>query len=455
MVEWANDHSTLTEAQLNYARRHCFNDVILSSRHSCLCTHCKGTWSTRDEVSGTITCPSCGKKLNVIEHKIKIDFSAYYSVFTTVNNMQVCSWYLVMRDVSKDIDYCSAIHVGTEFLTERGKRYSVELPRFTMCWEKDKWCYDKPKELRKRSVFQRYIVSNADYYVKVLPILKRNGFKCRMLEGRTFDAMQELLVNNEYESWAKCGHYAVMRDWLIRVSYDYHGKRMHSGMSDTERNLIKMANRKHIRFDKKEKWADYKDFYKDLEYMGKDVHNPSVLFPSDFQKAHAELSAKADARRLRERERENARIEHERMERQVKFDERKQRWIANYSARFSDMFLTNGDFSIRPLISMADFDAEAERMHHCIRTYYGKVNTLLVTIEYCGMKCETAEISLSNKGDIIQCRGVCNKPSAYHNDIVAMLESYMNEFLKRATMELKPQNNLPVLAKHYQPFKIA
>jgi hypothetical protein len=451
MVEWSKGHSALTKAQTKYAHKHCFGDVILTSHMGCLCTRCKTTWHTHEELKGKATCPSCRKKLTVVEHKAKISMAAYFTVFTTVNNMQAVKWYLVSRDVDKNQDSVSAIHVGTEFLTQDGKRWSVELPRFTMCWQKDKWRWDAPQELRRLSVFKRYFTASASYYVNVLPILKRNGYKCsREYENYDTDVMEQLLSNPNFESWVKVGHVGVVKDWLSQIYYDYGGRLHKPSFSDAQLTMIKLANRKHILFDTKEKWADYKDYLKDLEYMGKDIHNPSILFPQDFQKAHRELSNKADERRHREQERQQARFRREQMVREAKENEQKQIWLSNYAKRFTDMLLTDGEFTVKPLISIDDFDAEAAKMHHCIATYYGKKDTLLLSIERDGIKCETAEINLCGRGCIVQCRGVCNQPSDYHDDIVEMLERFMGEFIRRYTMELKPQTNLPVLAKHYK-----
>lgn len=454
MVEWSNGHSAITERQKRYAEQHCFGDVILSSRGVCYCTHCKTSW--KSSANGKAVCPHCGKQLDVVEHKRKYTMVAYFMVFTTVNKMQVAKWYQVRRfvkfgDLADTYDFR---HVGTEFLTDKGRRYSVELPRCPMCWERDRWSFYGDQELRKYNVFSRYLYAQATYYERIMPIFKRNGFKTdRQFEGEEMNIMQQLLCNPSFESWLKIGHWGVVLDWLRLANvYEYscHHSQTKPKFSEAQRTAIKLANRNHIVFDTKEKWLDFNDYLKDLIILGKDIHNPSILFPKDFQEAHRKAYEKV----TRIRERERARQENERMVRTVLHDQNKVKWLDEYAAKFSDMMLENGEFTVKPLINISDFNAEAEHMHHCIRTYYGKINTLLLSIEHCGKKCETAEVYLVGRGSIIQCRGVGNKPSEYHDTIVEMLEGFMKEFLRRYTTDNK-QCNLPVLANFYKQYQIA
>lgn len=455
IVKWTNAFDGPTPKQAAYAMRHCFEDEILESRGRCLCTACKHTWHIKDTSENNLKCPHCGKTLRVTHHKQKAKWYAYFTVLTTKANMQVVMWYLVRRTISKSEDDFEFAHVGSEWIREDGKRYSVELPRFTMCWRKDQWIYGSEMELRKSSMFARYLASSATCCVRVLPKLKRNGWKrTAQFAGSETEVMRNLLGNKEFESWFKIGHYGVCWDWLRRESNHYHYWSTRAQMQPNELTLIKLANRKHIVFDTKNKWLDYLDYLKDLEYMQQDTHNPQILFPQDFQAAHQQMAERANRKRQREGEIRQRVQNIEFMKRQAERDKEKQAWIAKYAQNFGGMLLANGDFTIMPLISMADFQAEAAHMHHCIATYYGKVNTLLLSIEHEGKKCETAEINLLGMGKIIQCRGVNNQSSDYHDEIVKILNGYMAELVKRFH---KPaiQPTLPVPISYYRQFQMA
>lgn len=456
IVKWTNAFDGPTPKQAAYARRHCFDDDILESRGRCLCTACKHTWHIKDTSVNNLKCPHCGKTLNVVHHKQKLNSYNYFTVLTTKANMQVVMWYLVKRTVSKTEDNFEFAHVGSEWIREDGKRFSVELPRFTMCWRKDQWIYGSEMELRRCSMFARYLASSASYCVRVLPKLKRNGWKKKsQFVGYETEVMRNLLSNKSFESWFKIGHYGVCWDWMRRESNHYNYWSTKAEMLPKELTLIKLANRKHIVFDTKDKWLDYLDYLKDLEYMQQDIHNPQILFPENFQEKHMFWQGRAQRKRDREEARRIEQQNIQAMQRKAEKDKAVKVWIEKYVQCFSGMRLLNGDFTILPLITMDDFKCEASHMHHCIVTYYGKADTLLLSIEHDGKKCETAEINLLGMGKIIQCRGVNNQSSDYHDEIVKILQSFMDVFLKRYKRYTPKNINLPVPVSYYRQFPIA
>nr|WP_080904111.1 PcfJ domain-containing protein [Parabacteroides sp. Marseille-P3160] len=60
--------------------------------------------------------------------------------------------------------------------------------------------------------------------------------------------------------------------------------------------------------------------------------------------------------------------------------------------------------------------------HHCVGGYYSKTDSLILSACIDGKKIETIEISLS-KLQVIQSRGVCNKNTKYHNQIINLVEN--------------------------------
>lgn len=456
IVKWTNELDGPTLRQAAYARKHCFDDNILESGGGCVCTACRHSWRIKDASVNKLKCPHCGKTLGVVHHKRKATMYNYYTVLTTKANMQVVTWYLVKRVVSKTEDDYVFTHVGSEWIREDGKRFSVELPRYTMCWRKDKWKFDAEKELRQRSMFARYISASASYHVRILPKLKRNGWKkTTQLLGYETEVMRNLLLHKHFESWFKIGHYGVCRDWLYREYNYYNYWATKPKMSPNELTMIKLANRKHLVFDTHEKWRDYLDYMKDLEYMEQDIHNPQILLPENFQERHMYWQGRAQRKREREQAIRREQWNIQNMQRNAERDKATKGWIEKYANCFSDMKLLNGSFTILPLITMDDFKCEANHMHHCIATYYGKADTLLLSIEHDGKKCETAEVNLLGNGTITQCRGVNNQSSDYHDDIVKMLRSFMDVFVKRYKKCTSTNINLPVPVSYYRQLPIA
>lgn len=451
MVRWAKTHRGITLQQQKYAQKHCFDEVVLRANKTCYCTACKHIW--KFEAVSEAKCPHCGKTLKVIDHSRSTKMGAYYSVYTTTKNLQVCKWYVVERKVGRGYDDFKYWHVGTEFIDENGNLFSVELPRNYMSYHKDSWSWGNELQLRRYSFFRKYISAVAIYHQSILPKLKRNGYNPQKLDG--VFVMMALLSSPMFESLYKVGHMAVVKDLVHRMTIDYWSNyKCKPNLTDVQNVVIKLANRKHIVFDDGNKWTDMKDYLNDLVYLGKDYHNPSVLFPKDFQKAHEAIGEQANTRRLREAERENAERERQHYLNDAAKQETKVQWLSKYCKQFTNVRWCDGDFVVKPLITMGEFTKEAQYMHHCIVSYYGKPNTLLVSIEHCGKKCETAEINLDGLGSIIQCRGVCNKPSEHHNEIVALLERLMTKFLAQLDVEVE-QTTLPVLASQYKSYKIA
>ena len=101
IVRWTNESDGPTPKQAAYARRHCFSDLILESRGTCLCTACKHTYRTKDTLAIKEKCPHCGKTLKVFHNHRKYTQREYFTVLTTKANMQVVEWYVATRTVGR------------------------------------------------------------------------------------------------------------------------------------------------------------------------------------------------------------------------------------------------------------------------------------------------------------------------------------------------------------------
>lgn len=444
-VGWSNSHPNLSEKQKRYAHKYCFWDEILVSKYECTCTKCKYTWGVVTEnEQKEATCPNCHTKLNTRQHRKTVDMRAYFTVMTSVNGTQVIRWFDCTRKVNKTEDEFTYRHVGTEFIKPNGKLVSVELNKCTMCWEKDKWSYSSNEQSLKRySTFARYCYSNGNYISRLSKTARQRGFqKIKMLEGYEDVVLSAIIQNAYFESLLKCGHYAVIRDWARNW---YYGclKEDVMYLSKQQQVMIKLANRRGFKFDTKEKWADYNDYLNDLVRCGRDFHNPKIMFPENFQAEHERISKLVERKRKVKAQADNL----QRLSNSVKNDKQKQKWIDEYYKRYGDMVLKESGFIVRALISIDDFAEEAAEMHHCIATYLGKQDALLLSIERYGKKTETAEINLKGNGEIIQCRGHCNQSSDWHDEIVKMLERNMDEFTRRYRAKLNDTQSVSLVSK--------
>lgn len=478
LVEWSNHFPALTERQKRYAIRHCFGgcDYVFGIRGWFYRPATRTLWKGQSVKSvhdcDKISSPMhTGNKELTVLHRSRHCDKAYFVLLTTKGGYQCARWFLIYRDVKvtwkpyvkHEADY--TFHtVGVEWLDSNGKLWSIEKWRNTMSWNRDQWATWSEMELRKYDLFIDYLDPSAILVQSLLPIVRRNGYKLGVsTNNHALATIRALLVDSEFESWYKCGHYAVCNDFLgscygslAMPTY----KTVHK--SETHKTIVRLANRRHIKFDTSEKWRDMLDYVSQLRQLNMDFHNPSILFPKDFQKAHAELQ-----RRINKRD-EQQRREHEAWMhlRQAKDKAKKkdtQIWVDKYAAMFQSLDIKSGDLEIKPLISFKDFKNESDWMHHCIITYYGKPHTLLVSIRRNGIRMETAEIDLTRNGTLIQCRGQYNQPSICHDRIVGLLNDNMDKFIKRYQDYYKKQKKkraekamLPVPMSFYQfQYKVA
>ena len=194
---------------------------------------------------------------------------------------------------------------------------------------------------------------------------------------------------------------------------------------------------------------DFKDFLDDLQYLKKDIFNPSIIFPENFEEAHRVWNERRTRKEEKERDswrRERQIEENNRVFEQAKKEQDKNEWIEHYISHFASMDFERSGYRFKPLLSAEDFQAEYDVMKHCIKTYFGKADALLLSVSYGGEKIETAEIDLK-AGVVVQCRGKNNLNTEHHDTIVYMLKQYMNifkaynegKFLKYAKNKIKKQ----------------
>lgn len=446
LAEVVNNHlRPLTQKELQYAKRHTFTPYAIESRGRMMCSQCGHSWRpTKAAELDKITCPRCKKKLGHVHHNhTKGTDCEYFVLAENVNDThQLFRFYWMERTVQfgKDVQIKTPALVGLVFIRVKdGKQTNFLRSHYTMygCF---RWLFNSPIELKSNSS-----LVGGSYYGyygyemfsepagtmitrSINPTLSRNGWEldesaewseCVEWRNNHPHKMAKLLLSdNDFESSFKLGQYAVCEAMMT--------DRERRCSKDVKKTLLKLANRHHHIFKSVDEYGDYVDYADDLEFIGRDYHNPAILFPKNFHAEKMRVNALAVRKREQERAIEQAKAEKARIER----DKYKAMWQNHYTQAFYGMVLSYDDFDIKPLVQYEEFNAEGNAMHHCIRTYYGKVDTLLLSITRNGERAETAEINLKTL-NIVQCRGVCNHPSEWHDKIVELLEKSMPIFKER------------------------
>ena len=151
-------------------------------------------------------------------------------------------------------------------------------------------------------------------------------------------------------------------------------------------------------------WCDYIDL---LRIFGKDLYNAKYVCPANLKAEHDRyVIKKAKANALLEIEKQLA-----------KEDEYRQAKAKFFGLMFSDRLI-----NVRVLESVAEIITEGKMMHHCVGSYHSKADSLILSACIDGKRIETIEISISQL-KVIQSRGVCNKNTKYHKQIIALVEN--------------------------------
>lgn len=159
-------------------------------------------------------------------------------------------------------------------------------------------------------------------------------------------------------------------------------------------------------------WCDMIDT---LATLNKDIRSPKYVCPTDLRAAHDHFRTKRRARIEREdiiKERKEA-MEAEQEYKQLK-------------AKFFGIEFTDGIIRIHILESVQEHLEEGTAMHHCVYSagYYNKPQSLIFSATKDGERIETIEVSLETM-KVLQSRGVCNKNTEYHEQILALMQKNM------------------------------
>ena len=155
--------------------------------------------------------------------------------------------------------------------------------------------------------------------------------------------------------------------------------------------------------------------------LGRDIHNAHYVCPEDLQQAHNEILRKLRARQEREQE------EHKRqkaLEDEARFQKLK--------APFFGIAFTDGTIQVRVLESVQEYIQEGQALHHCVFTneYHLKEKSLILSARIEGKRIETIEVSLETM-QVIQCRGLMNQNTEYHERIIELVHQNMKQIQSR------------------------
>ena len=399
----------ITKTQTQWAFRECIEHYAYRlPKGKTTCMDCGHSWQMI-EPTEHYTCPQCEAGLEVITTRArKLKQRQYFTVLTTSGGYQVLRMYLLISGMEKGYQATSSVmEIGQYWWDERGRQSIIAVQR-TMGHYIDSFAYYSPMAIRRDSEAYR-LVARCPLYpeVKLSDTLKRNGFEGKCYDIAPTSLIPALLTDSRAETLLKAGRTEHLRYFLSRARtineyWPAYKITLRRGYDITDIAL----------------WCDYVDM---LRRLGKDMHNAHYVCPEDLQAAHDTAQRKLQAQREKEAE----------AQRRQKAIENEERFQA-LKALFFGIAFTDGTIQVRVLESVQEYIEEGQALHHCVFTneYHLKEKSLILSASIDGKSIETIELSLETM-EILQCRGLMNQNTEYHERIIELVHQNMKQIQSR------------------------
>lgn len=433
LVELAPKLPPLTEKQMEYPKEHIFKKKGIYWKKGLVWCQCcgkeypvmKAVLEVSLDIGGEV-CEWCGNEIHM-EHagrgtsKYNNEL-AWYSVITTFKGWQVVRAFEAERSNTrgKDTVY-SCREVFQIWIDEKGKE-TILTKRYLRSPFHLSWDYGSDYGIGHHtgstcsyySMEDLFDVTGFYFYPRtcVLPLIRRNGWRSSFVGLRNVnpvELMQALLNNSDIEMLAKTGQHNILQYW---VQNGWHVSR------DRENDYfdsIKIANRNRYIVQDASMWYDLLDA---LRYLGLDTHNAHYVCPADLTKAHDTYIRRMQRQKAKE-EREQRRKENVKNEAEYK----------RKKGKFLGICFGNENMTVKVLQSVEAFHEEGEAMHHCVAGYFNKESLVLSARDKENRRIATVELSLRNF-KVLQCRAACNKKPERYDEIVSLIESHANDFIR-------------------------
>ena len=400
----------ITKAQTQWAFRECIDHYAYRlPKGNTTCMDCGHSWQII-EPTEHCTCPQCGADLEVITTRArKLKQRQYFTVLTTSGGYQVLRMYLLISGMEKGYQASSSVMEIGQYWWDEGVAGS-RLSPYSEQWGIiiDSFAYYSPMAIRRDNEAYRFVARcPLCPEVKLSDTLKRNGFEGKCYDIAPTSLIPALLTDSRAETLMKAGRTEHLRYFLRRAR-----------TIDEYWSAYKITLRRGYDITDIALWCDYVDM---LRRLGKDTHNAHYVCPKDLQQAHNEILRKLRTRQEQEQE------EHKRQKAQE--DEAR---FQKLKAPFFGVAFTDGTIQVRVLESVQEYIEEGQALHHCVFTneYHLKEKSLILSARIEGKRVETIEVSLETM-QVIQCRGLQNKNTEYHERIIELVHQNMKQIQSR------------------------
>ena len=401
VMEQSKHLRPITKQQIKWAFRECISHFAYRlPKGRTTCMDCGHSW-VMNKPRETCTCPHCIAKLQVQTTRArKHKEQHYFTILTTSGNYQVLRMCLLIVGMEKGCKASSyTIEIGQYWWNAQGRKTIVAVQRVLGRYI-DTFSYCSPMAVRNDNEAYRHISYSQIYpKFKATEALRRNGFKNDFHDIAPTVLIPALLSDSRAETLIKAGRTEHLKYFLDN-----------SRAFDACWQSYKVATRNGYDIEDISIWCDYVDM---LRRLGKDIHSPKYVCPTDLHREH--VRRQHELRRQRERE------EKEKRRKKAMEDERR---FHELKSKFFGIRFTDGTIQVHVLESVQEHLEEGTAMHHCVfsNEYYLKENSLILSATIEGRRIETIEVNLDTL-KVVQSRGVCNKNTEYHDQIVSLVNA--------------------------------
>lgn len=420
----------ITDKQKDHAFKSCLLSYVGKSRKTLFCPECSHSWTENDsgimllKIEKGCTCPSCLRKLKYAENmKGTFRDSAYYSIITTQDDMQVVRMFFVAKDMKKgQFPEMWISEVMQHWIDQSGKVTTMSKTVQGLSRYYDQWIFQSSLEVRPQSYKStlRYDIGAFKTYPgkRVIPVIRRNGFTGRFYDLNQHQFLSEILSSKYVETLLKTKQIEIMKYYITK------NKSKVIEFWPT----IRICIRNNYKAKDASIYFDYLDL---LRFFGRDLHNPKYVCPADVTKEHDRLvRRKQDLDRKKKLAEMRKKLDKE----QVTYQKNK--------GKFFGLVFCKGNILVKTIESVEEIMIEGDKLHHCVFTneYHKKPDSLIMSARINNEPVETIELSLKSM-KVLQSRGFHNKHSKYHNKILDVVNSNIPQIAER----LRVKNHAEVI----------
>lgn len=396
----------LSEKQMARTKAGCFDKVGYIHNNRIYCSECGK--SVKFRKGKHFVCPHCGSYIHTVNtgYNPRI-FEAYCTLPIVCGNYQVMRNFIFRKHLyaRKAIQY-DCFEYSQNWISADGSETIVALPRCAFGYS---WSVDGNMEIRGKSTFAYYNPYECRGYIiaggQISSKLRKRGLTLPLMRKRLTahsSLAKAILLYPDIEKIIKAGQ-TELADYAIKNRlFDFRWL-----------YAVHICNRHGYIIRDPSLWID---LLRLLEYHHLDTHNPHYICPMNLKAAHDILMRRKDIKEKKRRSQEII----------TKIAKSEKEYAASKGV-YLDIIISNDSIEVKPLKTVAEFQDEGKTMHHCVfsNEYYLKPNSLILSARKDGIRLETIEINLCSY-TIVQSRGINNSQTAYHQQIIQLINNNMN-----------------------------